>query len=188
MKKIGQSDFKPGYKINKLSSNPQTKKKVKSSKNEDHSFAYPNGIIPLIAINVLFVIGLSVVFGVGFGIYKDVFKFQWPNSLIAVAACHVLLNLLWVVARLDQVALVGFGTHKMKQKLKLNRIRDKMKIYIHDQAIDEVETHAEFVEFCSERKKYTKKSFYISLVVSGSVFAICLTIALIFQLVVIPTL
>ncbi|MGL4947969.1 MAG: hypothetical protein ACRC42_01105 [Mycoplasma sp.] len=184
MKKIENSDFKPGYVVNKIKNNNTVNSKFKKKKhdiNEDHSFAYPNGMIPMIAINVAFIVGVSLVFGIGFGSDVKDFNLQWPNALISLGVAHLLLHLLWFVARLDSVALAGFGTLKMKRTLKLDRIRRKMKIYVHDQAIDEVQTHDEFVLYCSERKKYTKKFFYISSSVSLIVFITCTLIGLLIQ-------
>ncbi|MGL4952097.1 MAG: hypothetical protein ACRC4L_03895 [Mycoplasma sp.] len=190
MKEIGTSDFKPGYKINKLvrnnSLNKQNNKKSEKSE-DDLSLAYPNGMIPFILINAFFLIGSSVIFGIGFTTFADSFKFQWPNSVIAIGVSHLLLNLFWFIARLDQVALFGFGTLKFKRKINLARIKEKTKLYSHKQAIDDVETHDEFVAYCAERKKYTKKVFYISMIVSVSIFVLCLLIGLLCQTFYIPT-
>ncbi len=169
--------FKKGYVVDKVMSDNQLNKKFAKAnrKNKDNK-TFPNGLIPFGFLLLFYLIFLSVCIGLGATKEQGWFHDNWHASVVSCGAAYLLMNLLWAVGRTGFLSSAGYGMMKFGRFIRYHELLQKVKIENYDHAIKDVNSAEEYSEYVIERKAYTKRWFYISLITSASVFVISLII------------
>lgn len=171
MKKIKQPLSK-GYQIKRVVSTTPHHKAGDRQYNKNH---YPNGIVSFIFLLLFYVIFFCTVLGVGFG-QHTLGSQWWLNSLLGSGVGYFGLNLLWVIGRSGLFEMGGYGLVKFMRMIHLDIIKEKVEFYIHEPALNDVNNVSEYKLYCQQRRSYTKKWTYISLLTSAAVFVVTLVL------------
>lgn len=70
----------------------------------------------------------------------------------------------------------GYGLVKFMRMIHLDIIKEKVEFYIHEPALNDVNNVSEYKLYCQQRRSYTKKWTYISLLTSAAVFVVTLVL------------
>lgn len=166
-----------GYSIKKtLNTNHKNNKKNVT----DEAKRYPNGVIPFVCLLLFYVIFTIVVLVLGFTNASIKQFFPWYWSTLSAAIAYFLLNILWAIGRTGFSSVSGYMMMKTARITRMRKIRDKLEYFVNEPAINDVNNMDEYNTYVLERKKYTKKFFYTSLILSGSIFVINLIVSLSF--------
>ena len=152
------NSFKSGYNVKKTLDNS------KNNSNFDSEHDYPNGIIPSIVSNLFIFIGIIAIFSI-FGSNPDIaflLRTKWHHILLSIFAVSLSFDLLWLIGRQDFMISFRFGTSKLINSVKINKLKKKIKIptYIDD---DTLSSLSEFELYIKKRKPFTKRIFTINI-------------------------
>ncbi len=174
---LDKKGFKKGYVVDKVISDNQLNKKFsKSQKKSEEAKTFPNGMIPFGFLLLFYIIFLSTCLGIGATKESSWFHKNWHTSVLSTAAAYLLMNLLWLIGRTGFLSSAGYGMMKFGRFVRYHELLQKIKLENFDHAINDINTIEEYSEYVIERKQYTKKWFYISLITSAIVLIISLII------------